>query len=90
MYLQNGSRADIWSGVQAFSESTNHHTKVIYDVKHQTANILKKRLEQDETWKSFLNMLNVAQSHMRQTELAPLISPNQRSKSRYMNLEKLV
>ena len=81
---------DIWSGVQAFSESTNHHTKVIYDVKHKTANMLKKRLEQDATWKSFLNMLNVAQSHMRQTELAPLISPNQRSKSRYMNLEKLV
>jgi len=81
---------DLWSGVHTYRKSTNNHTKIIYDVKHKTANMLKKRLENDETWKSFLGMLNIAQRHMRQTELAPLISPNQRSKSRYMNLEKLV
>ena len=81
---------DLWSGVQNYSQSTNYHTKVIYDVKHKTANMLKKRLDNNEVWKSFLSMLKIAQSHIRQTELAPLMCPNQRSKSRYMNLEKLV
>lgn len=80
---------DLVNGVKRFCKETNY-TDFIYDIKHKTATMLKKHFEPNEAWKSFTELATVSQKYMRQTELAPLIAPNQRSKARYMNLERLI
>ena len=80
---------DLKRGVEKF---VNEHPDscYIYDIKHQVALILKKELESDEHWASFIELAAKAQSHMRQSNVAEFAPPNQRSKARYMNIDKLV
>ena len=62
----------------------------IYDIKHKTASLLKRELENDPLWKAFTQRANQAKRHVHQTELAFLNPPQQRGKARYMNLDALV
>ncbi len=80
---------DLKAGVQKFCEE-NEGTCFIYDIKHKTAAVLKRILAKDEKWSEFASFAGRAKVRVQQTPLAPLSPPNQRSKARYMNVDKLV
>lgn len=81
--------SDLLSGINHFLEK-HLLTCSIYDIKHKTASILKRELENDESWKSFIENCTQTKIQVQQTGLAFLAPPNQRSKSRYMNVDTLV
>ena len=81
--------SDLSSGINHFLEA-HASTCSIYDIKHKTASLLKKQLENDELWKKFIEYCTQTKAQVQQTELAFLAPPNQRSKSRYMNVDILV
>jgi hypothetical protein len=62
----------------------------IYDIKHKTAAVLKHELENDEKWLKFIELATKTKVSVQQTTLACLSPPNQRSKSRYMNVDILI
>lgn len=62
----------------------------IYDIKHKTAAVLKHELENDEKWLKFIELATKTKLSVQQTILAFLAPPNQRSKSRYMNVDILI
>lgn len=62
----------------------------IYDIKHKTAAVLKHELENDEKWLKFIELATKTKVSVQQTILAFLAPPNQRSKSRYMNVDILI
>lgn len=80
---------DLKSGIELFLKE-HKYTSHIYDIRHQVALLIKKELENDSAWKSFIEITSTAQSYMRQTEVASLAPPNQRSKARYMNVDILI
>jgi DNA-binding phage protein len=51
---------------------------------------MKSLFEQDESWISFVEFTSLAQKFMRQTEVAALAPPNQRSKARYLNIDIII
>jgi hypothetical protein len=81
--------SDLHAGIRLFLES-HAVTDYVYDMKHLTASILRGELKRDETWNEFTALAAKSSKELRQTEFAPLAPPNQRSKSRYMNLESLL
>lgn len=62
----------------------------VYDVKHKTALLLKKELEQDSRWSEFITAVTRTKVGIAQTSLAFLVPPALKTKARYMNLETLV
>jgi hypothetical protein len=62
----------------------------IYDIKHKTACLLKAELSNNKEWLEFTEHASQAKKQLQQTALSHIAPPNQRSKSRYMNLEILV
>jgi hypothetical protein len=81
--------SDLKAGIEKFCQ--NHPgTAYLYDIKHKTAAALKHELEKDEAWQEFAKSAAQAKLKLQQTPLAPLGPPAQRSKSRYMNADKLV
>jgi len=62
----------------------------VYDVKHKMALLLKKGLEADPRWETFITQSNQTKRKVTQTELAFLLPPSLKNKARYMNLEALV
>lgn len=89
MHIVSDGGPDLKSGIEKYVK-TQPESKFIYDIKHRIAIHLKKLLEKDYSWLSFCQLAAKAQSHMRQTDVAALSPPNQRSKCRYMNLGGLV
>ena len=81
--------SDLKCGINKFID-THKYTAYIYDIKHMVALCIEKSLSSDESWKSFTEFATKAQRYMRQTDAAHLAPPNQRSKARYMNIDKLV
>jgi hypothetical protein len=81
--------ADLHGGVEIFC-ARHPDTIELYDIKHKAACLLKARLEGDAHWKSYATRLGQAKCAMQQTELAFLVPPSQRTKSRFMNLAPLV
>ncbi len=81
--------SDIKSGVEKFCLE-HDHTCYTYDIKHKTAAILKRELKDDEIWNDFTKLVAKTGSRVRQTALAGFAPPNQRSKARYMNVDKLL
>lgn len=65
-------------------------TRLIGDIKHQTAVLLKHELEHDPTWLAFLAQAAQTRLQVQQTDSAPLLPPSLRSKARYMNVDVLV
>lgn len=85
--MQSGSRRYKSEALKDDSERTIHIT---YDTPHKTGCLLKRRLDNDPRWQSFLARLNTLKSKIQQTALAHLTPPNQRSKCRYMNIDEIV
>jgi len=81
--------SDIKTGVDEFC-AKHPESCGMYDIKHKTASLLKRELSKDEQWDSFTTVCSQTKCKLQQTQLAFIAPPNQRSKSRYMNLEILV
>ena len=81
--------SDLTGGATLFCEQ-HSETSTIYDIKHKTARLLKRRLEKDARWSEFNRHAGQTKLQVLQTELAFLVPPTLRSKARYMNLEPLI
>ena len=81
--------SDLASGIKKFCKD-HDKTSSIYDIKHKTASVLKKTFEKDESWHNFKTASSESKNKTKQTALSFLSPPNQRSKSRYMNIDKLI
>ena len=88
MQIVSDHGSDVKSGIEKFCK--NNNTIFTYDIKHKMACILKNELEKDIVWQSFIKQAAKTKRLLQQTELAFLSPPNQRSKARYMNVDKLV
>ncbi len=62
----------------------------IYDIKHQTAALLKRALERNPEWTAFAQQATRTKQQVFLTPLAFLAPPQQRGKARYMNVDTLV
>jgi hypothetical protein len=82
----NGS--DLAKGIRLYQQK---HPGVIYthDVTHAMALLLKKQLNSDERYQSFIKECNMCRQKLQQTELSFLAPPSQRSQCRYFNVERL-
>jgi len=80
---------DLQGGVEQFCQAHSAVSR-LSDVAHQAARLLKARLEKDPRWQAFCTRVGQTKFQIQQTELAHLTPPSQRSKARYMNLEKLL
>jgi hypothetical protein len=81
--------ADLHGGVEIFRQE-HPETVELYDITHKAACLLKARLEGDPLWRRFASQSGQAKCALQQTEMAFLVPPSQRTKSRFMNLEGLV
>ena len=79
---------DLRKGVALFCNK--HSVSRVFDVVHKIGTFLKKLLETDPEWKAFASAAAEAKKKMQQTQAAHLVSPNQRTKSRFLNIEILV
>jgi len=79
---------DLRKGVALFCKK--HHAGRVFDVVHKIGTFLKKLLEKDLEWKAFTSAAGEAKKKMQQTQAAHLVPPNQRTKSRFLNIEILV
>ena len=82
----NGS--DLARGIKLYQQK---HPEVIYthDVTHAMALLLKKQLDSDDRYQSFVEECNICRQKLQQTELSFLAPPAQRSQCRYFNVERL-
>lgn len=80
---------DIKAGVERFCRQ-HQTTCYSYDIKHKGAAILKRELQDNEEWIKFTQNATRAARKVQQTHLIAFAPPNQRSKARYMNVDKLV
>lgn len=81
--------SDVKAGIEQFIQK-HRQTDYIYDVKHFTARLLEHEFKADLMWVEFTKWAADTKSALHQTALSYLEPPNQRSKSRYMNMEILV
>lgn len=82
----NGS--DLAKGIKLYQDK---YPDLIYthDVTHAMALLLKKQLNSDDRYQSFLKECNLCRQKLQQTELSFLAPPSQRSQCRYFNVERL-
>jgi hypothetical protein len=79
---------DLRGGVAHFCKK--HHVGRVFDITHKIGTFLKAILQKDPQWQAFSSMAAEAKKKMQQTKAAHLMPPNQRSKSRFLNIEILV
>lgn len=60
------------------------------DIMHKTGNMLKKKLDNDRRWKSFITQLNKCKRRLCQSSLSFMCPPNIRGKSRFLNCRNAV
>lgn len=82
----NGS--DLRCGIDLFHQK-HPGTVWLYDITHKVACLLKHALERDASWRQFVEQVHRFKQRVSLTELAGLAPPQQRSKSRYMNVDVL-
>jgi hypothetical protein len=80
---------DLSKGIELFCQE-HPQTCAVYDIKHKTAGLLKRELDQEPKWKAFIGQASQTKVSLQQTALAWLAPPNQRSKARYMNVGELI
>lgn len=80
---------DLKRGMELFREERPEVQHVL-DVKHAHALLLKRELEKDPRWGSFVTKANQTKLGVTQTTLAFLNPPGLKTKARYMNLDTLV
>jgi hypothetical protein len=73
-----------------FLHQTHPEISHVHDIKHKMALLLKKELEHNQRWTTFVTQSNKAKLAMTQTALACLVPPSLKTKARYMNLDTLV
>jgi len=71
-------------------QADHPHVPHVRDLKHAHARLLKRELEQDGRWQSFVTKVNQTKLGVTQTALAFLNPPALKTKARYMNLDTLV
>jgi hypothetical protein len=81
--------SDLSGGIDRFCQAHPETTRY-RDLPHLAARLLKKRLEKNERWKSFIQQATQTKFETSQTELAFLVPPRLRSKARYMNLQSML
>ncbi|MBW4618377.1 MAG: hypothetical protein KME17_03195 [Cyanosarcina radialis HA8281-LM2] len=81
--------SDLASGIKLYQQK---HPAIIYthDVTQAMALILKYELEANDRYQSFREKCHRSKQQLKQTELAFLSPPAQRSQCRYLNIEKLI
>jgi hypothetical protein len=84
--IVNDHGVDLTGGVRLFQER-HPQTVEIYDIKHQAACLLKRRLEKDPKWQEFQRQVGSTRCAIQQTELAFLVPTAPKTKSRFMNLQ---
>lgn len=80
---------DLKRGMELFHED-HPDVQHVLDVKHTHALLLKRELEKDKRWGSFVTKANQTKLGVTQTWLAFLNPPGLKTKARYMNLDTLV
>ena len=80
---------DLKAGIAKFCQQ-HPQTSALYDIKHKTAAVLKRELDQDADWNTFTQLANQTKLRVQQTALAALLPPNQKTKARYLNVDVLV
>jgi hypothetical protein len=78
---------DLRGGIMLFCKKYN--VGRMFDVTHKIGTFLKKLLEEDTEWQAFTSAAAEAKRRMQQTQAAHLAPPNQRTKSRFLNIEIL-
>jgi len=79
---------DLRGGITLFCKK--HTVGRVFDTIHKIGTFLKKVLESDPKWQAFTSAAAEAKRKMQQTQAAHLAPPNQRTKSRFLNIEILV
>lgn len=81
--------SNLKKGIELYQEN-NQEVIFTYDVTHAMANFPKKELAYSEIYQDFLRDCSRCKQQLKQTELAFLAHPSQRSQCRYFNAERLV
>jgi hypothetical protein len=79
---------DLRAGIRQFCEQ-HPSTCAIYDVTHKAASLVKAFLTYDDTWERFCQFATQMKQQVTLTDLAVVAPPTQRSKARYMNVQRL-
>ena len=79
---------DLRAGIRQFCQQ-HPTTCAVYDITHKAACLVKDFLTYDDTWERFCRFATQMKQQVKQTDLAPLAPPAQRSKARYMNVHRL-
>jgi len=79
---------DIRGGIGLFCKK--HNAGRVFDITHKIGTFLKRCLEKDLQWQAFSSAAAEAKRKMQQTKAAHLAPPNQRTKSRFLNIDILV
>lgn len=64
--------------------------KHVPDIMHKTGNMLKKKLENNPRWTSFINLVTGSKRRLCQSSLSFMCPPNLRGKSRFFNCQNVV
>jgi len=80
--------SDLQAGISEFIKAEPETARII-DVKHKGASVLKKHLNMTHAWSEFVSSSSRCRQRLQQTPMAKVAPPNQRSKSRYMNADRL-
>jgi hypothetical protein len=78
--------SDLKKGIEEFCRR-HKETSHIYDIKHQTAIVLKRELERDVVWEEYWRKAAETQK-IQQSEINYMAPPEKRQKARYMNVDK--
>lgn len=81
--------SDLFKGIKLY-QSENMELRHSHDLTHKMALLMKKELESDNKYLSFIKKCHQSRQKLQQTKNSYLMSPNQRSKSRYLNLDDLI
>lgn len=79
--------SDLRGGIELFCQK--HGAGRVFDTIHKIGTFLKKIFEDDSEWQAFSTAAAAAKNKMQQTQAAHLMPPNQRTKSRFLNIEIL-
>lgn len=79
---------DLRGGIERFCEK--HEVGRTFDIVHKAATYLKKLLADLDPWINFNTKAAESKKKMQQSKAAHFAPPNQRTKSRFMNIEILV
>lgn len=81
--------ADLQKGISQFC-TAHPQARGVKDIAHAAANAVKRELNQDTQWETFLRDASHAKAKLRQTQLAFLLPPELKAKARWMNLNPLL